>query len=323
MRSDTSVIAGRFKNNHPECHTIVDMSRLLWGNVVAELVSVIFVVGFILCTASAILGISTALNAVSEHGACTAAFSVVGLVMTIMFASIRTWGSMTWPLTASFFCVMAAVLAVIIGAGLLDRPAAAPQTGPYELGFVAISYPNFAAGITAASAIFASSTGCPGTIPIISEMKKPEDFTKVTITVGCIVTVLYLILSMTMYSFVGQWVASPSLGSAGPLIKKVAYGIALPSLVVAAGLFVSLAMSILQVLRTQLLTLLCRIMSLPSIYSCGRCARPDISNRTALCTGRPGSGLISPSAWWPSCSPKLYRSSTTCWPCWQAYASHL
>jgi hypothetical protein len=38
-------------------------------------------------------------------------------------------------------------------------------------------------------------------------------------------------------SFTGQWVASPSLGSAGPLIKKIAYGIALPSLVVSAGLF--------------------------------------------------------------------------------------
>lgn len=234
---DTSVIAGKFKHNHPECHTIVDMSRLLWGNIVAEFVSVLLVLGYVLCTASAILGISTALNAVSEHGACTAVFTFVGLIMTVMFSSIRTWGAMTWPLAICFFCVMAAVLAVVIGAAQLNRPAAAPQTGPYEFGFVAIAYPNFAAGITAANAIFVSSTGCPGTIPIISEMKKPTDFTKVTISVACIVTVIYLTLSMTMYSYVGQWVASPSLGSAGPLIKKIAYGIALPSLVVSAGLF--------------------------------------------------------------------------------------
>lgn len=132
---------------------------------------------------------------------------------------------------------MAAVLAVVIGASRLDRPAAAPQTGPYDLGFVVVSYPNFAAGITAANAIFVSSTGCPGTIPIISEMKKPKDFTKVTVAVACIVTVIYLTLSMTMYSYVGQWVASPSLGSAGSLVKKIAYGVAIPALVVSAGLF--------------------------------------------------------------------------------------
>ncbi len=138
----------------------------------------------------------------SENGARTAVFALVGLVMTVMFSSIRTWSSMTWPLAISFFCVMAAVLAVVIGASRLDRPAAAPQTGPYDFGFVAVSYPNFAAGITAANAIFAASTGCPGTVPIISEMKNPRDFTKVTIIVAAIVTTIYLTISMTMYSFV-------------------------------------------------------------------------------------------------------------------------
>ncbi|KAK5120930.1 hypothetical protein LTR85_005714 [Meristemomyces frigidus] len=246
MNAYTSVIAGKFKLNHPECHTIVDMARLLWGNVAGEFVGFLLLLGYVLCTASAIIGISTALNALSDHGACTAFFGLVGMVLTIMFASIRTWSSMTWPLAISFgntyhyprpVCVMAAVLAVVIGAAMRDRPAAAPQSGPYELGFVAIAYPTFAAGITAANAIFVASTGCPGTIPIISEMKKPTDFTKVTVLVACIVSVIYLVISMTMYAYVGQWVASPSLGSAGPLIKKIAYGLAIPSLTVSAGLF--------------------------------------------------------------------------------------
>lgn len=42
---------------------------------------------------------------------------------------------------------------------------------------------------------------------------------------------------MVMYRWCGQWIASPSLGSAGALLKKVAYGLALPSLVVSAGIF--------------------------------------------------------------------------------------
>lgn len=235
--ADTSVIAGRSRNKHPQCHSIVDLTRLFYGNIAAEIISFLFVIGYILCVASAILGISVGLNALSEHGACSTYFTLVGTILTIMFSSIRTWKSMTWPLAFAFICVMAAVLAVIIGASRLKRPAAAPQEGPYELGFVAIAYPNFAAGISAANAIFVSSTGCPGTIPVISEMKRPKDFTKVTVTVACIVTVLYLCLTMTMYSYTGAWVASPSLGSAGPLVKKIAYGLALPSLIVSAGLF--------------------------------------------------------------------------------------
>lgn len=213
------------------------MSRKFWGNVAGEIVSFLYVLGYILCVASAILGISTALNAVSEHGACTAIFAFVGLVLVVMFSCVRTWSSMTWPLTVCFFCVIAAVLAVVIGAAQLDRPAAAPQTGPYDFGFVAIAHPTFAAGITAANAIFVASTGAPGTIAVISEFRRPQDFTKVTIIAGCIVTTIYLTLSMTMYSYTGQWVATPSLGSAGPLVKKIAYGIALPSLVVSGGIF--------------------------------------------------------------------------------------
>jgi hypothetical protein len=35
-----------------------------------------------------------------------------------------------------------------------------------------------------------------------------------------------------MYYFCGQYVAFPALGSAGVLVKKIAYGIALPGLLV-------------------------------------------------------------------------------------------
>jgi hypothetical protein len=83
------------------------------------------------------------------------------MVMTIIFSCIRTWGKMTIPLTIGFISVMAGVLVVVIGVTLRDRPAAAPQTGPYELGFYAISYPDFVVGITSACSIFVASCGCP------------------------------------------------------------------------------------------------------------------------------------------------------------------
>jgi hypothetical protein len=81
-----------------------------------------------------------------------------------------------------------------------------------------------------------SSCGCPGCIPVIAEMKRPQDFKKAAIIVAALVGVIYLCFSMVLYIWCCQWIASPSSGSAGPLLKNVGYGIALPSLVVSAGI---------------------------------------------------------------------------------------
>jgi len=213
------------------------MAGVLWGPIGREFVGVMFMIAFIFCTGSGLVAISIAFNALSEHGACSVAFTFVGTILTVMFSCIRTWAKMTWLMSIGFISVMAGVLVVVIGITFNSRPAAAPQTGPYELGFYAIAYPTFAAGMTAACSIFVSSCGCPGYIPVIAEMRKPKDFKKSAIIVAVLVGSIYLSFSMVMYRWCGQWIASPSLGSAGPLLKKVAYGIALPSLVVSAGIF--------------------------------------------------------------------------------------
>jgi hypothetical protein len=42
------------------------------------------------------------------------------------------------------------------------------------------------------------------------------------------------IIGGVVYHYCGQYIASPALGSAGPLLKKICYGLALPGL--AAGM---------------------------------------------------------------------------------------
>jgi hypothetical protein len=42
---------------------------------------------------------------------------------------------------------------------------------------------------------------------------------------------VYIRLSCCFFSYCGQWVASPALGSAGPTLKIVAYAIAIPGLI--------------------------------------------------------------------------------------------
>lgn len=41
-----------------------------------------------------------------------------------------------------------------MGVTQVDRPAAAPQTGPYDLGVIAVGTPGFVAGLTATINLF-------------------------------------------------------------------------------------------------------------------------------------------------------------------------
>lgn len=203
---------------------IADICGVMWGPIGRELVGIMFLVAFVLCTGSGLLGVSIAFNALSEHATCTVWFSLVSLVLVVIFSSIRTWEKMTWPMTLAFASVMGGVLAVVIGVALRDRPAAAPAEGDFDLGFRLLGNPSFAAGITATATIFISSASAPTYIPIIAEMRRPQDYRKAVIPVGVIVGSIYLTVSLVVYYYCGQWIATPSLGSAGPNIKKVGCG---------------------------------------------------------------------------------------------------
>jgi hypothetical protein len=131
---------------------------------------------------------------------------------------------------------------VTIAVTLRDRPAAAPATGDYDLGYYVVpSGVSFAAGVVASCNIFVSSAGTSAFLPVISEMKNPREYRKALYLCMGLVTAAYLSVSLVVYRWCGQWVASPSLGSAGQTVKMVAYGIGLIGLVVSACIYLHVA----------------------------------------------------------------------------------
>ncbi|GFG26867.1 N amino acid transport system protein [Aspergillus udagawae] len=231
------VILGNFRMRHPHCHSIADMAHVAGGIVGREATGLLFIIAYVLVTGSGIVGVSTALNALSHHGACTVWWSFLAAVVIIATASIRKLEHVGWLSYAGFLSIYAAVLIVVIGVTTRDRPAAAPQEGPYELGFVAINNPGFAAGMVASCTIFVSSAGTSAFLPVISEMRNPKDYKKPLYVCMSLVTASYLAFSLVVYCWCGKWVASPSLGSAGQTIKMVSYGVALIGLVVSGTLY--------------------------------------------------------------------------------------
>ncbi|KAF1973724.1 hypothetical protein BU23DRAFT_639587 [Bimuria novae-zelandiae CBS 107.79] len=188
--------------------TIADMGNLVGGKIVKELVGILFLVAFVLVGASGIVDTSTALNALSNHSLCTNYFSIIATVMVFIAGSPRKFEKIAW---------------VTVGVTTLDRPAAAPQTGDFDFGYHVIGHPTFAAGM-AADSIFCSGAGTGAFLPALN---------------WCMgfVTAAYLTFSIVVYGYCGKWVASPSLGRAGPLTKKIAYGIGIIGLMVSGALF--------------------------------------------------------------------------------------
>lgn len=206
------VVQGNFRERHRGCHSIADMAEVVGGPFIRELTGLSFIFTYILCAGAGIIGVATALNVLSSHAACTVWWAFIATIVIACAASIRKLEGIGWLTYAGFISIYIAVFIVVVGVTQRDRPAAAPQTGDFDLGFHAIAHPTFAAGMAASSTIFFSSSATSAFLPVISEMKKPSDYRKALYTCMGIVTVSYLAFSLVVYRWCGKWVASPSLG---------------------------------------------------------------------------------------------------------------
>ncbi|KAF7545310.1 hypothetical protein G7Z17_g9278 [Cylindrodendrum hubeiense] len=237
LNTYTAIVLGDFRNRHPECHTLADMCGLLWGRVGKELVGLQILIAQVLITAAGIVSCSTAFNALSEHGACTVVFSFVSAVLITGFSSVRTFSNLGWLTWFGFTTFFVSVFIFVVAVTQQDRPAGAPPTGDFDLGWVAIASPGFAAGITASANIFISGSGSSMYLPVISEMRRPQDYRKAALLAGALVGAMYLTFSLVIYRWCGVWLTTPAFGSAGTLFKKISYGIALPGLVIGVGIY--------------------------------------------------------------------------------------
>jgi amino acid permease len=97
-----------------------------------------------------------------------------------------------------------------------------------------VGNPTFIDAMAALSTIVFAYAGTPLFFPIAAEMREPRHYTKAMLLCQGVATATYLTVGIIIYYFCGSYVATPALGSAGKTIKKVAYGLALPGLIVGA-----------------------------------------------------------------------------------------
>lgn len=77
-------------------HSIADVGYELAGVVGREFLGVIYLLYMICIAGSGMIGVSIALNTLSEHGACTVAFVAVAAIAVFLLSSIQTLDRMSF-----------------------------------------------------------------------------------------------------------------------------------------------------------------------------------------------------------------------------------
>lgn len=101
-------------------------------------------------------------------------------------------------------------------------PAAAPADDPInKMVKVAATGARFNTVASAIAIQFFSLCGTASFFSIQAEMRDPKQYGKSLLMGQTLVMFNYIVLAIMIYSKVGQYVASPALGSAGELFKRL------------------------------------------------------------------------------------------------------
>ena len=213
---------GLMRERYPHIQNLGDAGEILLGPFGRELFGIgqflfcIFVMG------SHILTFRVMMNTITNHGTCSIVFALVGMLISLVLSIPRTMKGMTWISFASFLSIFSAVLITMISVSVEEHPGRIIQAtvdNDLYTAFQAVS--NIVFAYCAHVAFFG----------LIAEMESPKDFKKSLFMLQGFEICLYLTASVVIYYYVGTEVDSPALTSAGPVMKKVAYGIAIPTIV--------------------------------------------------------------------------------------------
>ena len=89
------------------------IGREIFGT--AQILFLVFAMG------SHILTFSIMMNAITSHGTCTIAFSIVGMILCLVFTLPRTLKKVSYMAIASFISILSAVMITMVGVGV-ERP---------------------------------------------------------------------------------------------------------------------------------------------------------------------------------------------------------
>ncbi|EAU32180.1 conserved hypothetical protein [Aspergillus terreus NIH2624] len=240
MATYTGYTIGQFRWRYPHIQNMADAGEVLMGRFGRELFGIGQLLLVVFIMASHLLTFTVAMNTITDHGTCSIVFGVVGMVISYILCIPRTSANVSYlsiacaittsslsvsVLTKStaFLSVFSTVLIVMIAVGVSH-----PWQGSLQATVDTSLYKAF---LAVCNIVF-SFCGHVAFFGFIAELKDPYEYPKSLLLLQGTDVTLYTVTAVVIYCFAGQDVTSPALGSASPVVAKVAYGIALPTILI-------------------------------------------------------------------------------------------
>ncbi|KAI0362578.1 hypothetical protein OH77DRAFT_1416854 [Trametes cingulata] len=219
----TGYLIGLFKLRYPHVHNMADAGEILAGPIGREILGAAQVIFMIFVCGSHVLTGLIAFDTITAGASCSVLWSAVTAIICLVLTIPRTLNGISYMSVVSFISIISAVLITMIGVGVAG----------HKGGVTAKADLNFASAFLAVTDIIFAYAGHVGFFTFIAEMKEPKDFAKALYMLQIADTTLYLIVGIVVYSFAGPTTVSPALGNTGPILRRISYGVALPTIIIA------------------------------------------------------------------------------------------
>jgi hypothetical protein len=237
----TSDLVGQVKIAFPDVAHYGDAGRLIAGRAGYEIIGAMFVLQLIFLVGSHCLtGTIAFLSIVGDSSVCSLVFGVVSAIILLLLAIPPSFAEIAILGYIDFASIVLAIGITIIATGI---KASEKVGGMSSVAWSAwpkedLSFADAFIAIT--NIVFAYSFSmCQ--FSFMDEMHTPRDYVKSIWTLGLIEIFIYTLTGALIYAFVGPEVESPALLSAGDLISKIAFGVALPVIFISGSINTTVA----------------------------------------------------------------------------------
>lgn len=231
----TSYIIGQVKLAFPFITNYADAGGLMMGRLGYEVVYGMLLLQLVLLTGSHCLTGTIAFFQITEADICAIIFAVVSAVLLLLLAVPPSFTEVAILGYIDFGSIVAAVLITLIGTGIKASNA--------DGGFASVewsAYPKedltFTEAFVAVTNIVFAYSFALCQFSFMDEMHTPSDFVKSIWSLGATEITIYTVTGAVGYAFIGTDVQSPALLSAGTVLSRVAFGIALPVIFISGSI---------------------------------------------------------------------------------------
>jgi hypothetical protein len=231
----TSHVVGQVKLKFPQVAHYPDAGTLMFGRWGYEIINVMLGLQLLFLVGSHCLTGTIAFMTITDSGLCGVAWGVISAIILFLVALPPSFAEVAILGYVDFASIVIAIGITIIGTGVDSTNAlgglsavdwqAWPKEGTtFTEGFIAVSNIIFAYSFAMCQFSF------------MDEMHTPKDYVKSIWTLGIIEIIIYTVTGALVYAFVGADVDSPALLSAGNVLAKVAFGVALPVIFISGSI---------------------------------------------------------------------------------------